>query len=496
MNNILPNSEYYIDGRYVLAQAYAGSRNFTEAENVLRGIVNNYNTSSNYHYNVYLKIAYLKYEMGEYSQSNLALDEIGGEFGLYDRVLMAYAWNNYKAELLKEQDERSFEIAKKYISILTQEFSTSDYYLEAKTLLAYIYQLEKNSQGAIAQYEYVYQSGHTKNVSDQNLRASERIRQDLYQLESEKATALQKNEEGTYLASRSRFLVLQDSLLSMKYADLSPNSMALQKETERLEAQIQQLDRLRALAIERNSPDMIDRIDDLRERLTDQLEDAREMSTYSFLGKNYYDEHPLARKESLSEDQSRKLNAMRAEALSESQNLKKKLSDIDTRTNRARGAKNYKQMVFLDIQRDRYKDLLRKYDLLHTVTYDVDPMASDIQLDKWSNYGAFGIANVNFAVRQDEKNEVAYYSRQIDTINQILNNRKTLLDYKVKLIDGEINFMTRKVRQQERLRERAELDRKFEESYFDTHTSEFQSTETQPPDFNTEEEETLPDNEN
>ena len=41
--------------------------------------------------------------------------------------------------------------------------------------------------------------------------------------------------------------------------------------------------------------------------------------------------------------------------------------------------------------------------------------------------------------------------------------------------------MTRRVRQQERLRERAELDRKFQESYFDTHTSEFEETETVPP---------------
>ena len=41
--------------------------------------------------------------------------------------------------------------------------------------------------------------------------------------------------------------------------------------------------------------------------------------------------------------------------------------------------------------------------------------------------------------------------------------------------------MTRKVRQQERMRERAELDRKFEESYFDTHTSELQESEEAPP---------------
>ncbi|MCK4754644.1 MAG: hypothetical protein KAS58_05380, partial [Calditrichia bacterium] len=97
-------------------------------------------------------------------------------------------------------------------------------------------------------------------------------------------------------------------------------------------------------------------------------------------------------------------------------------------------------------------------------------------------------ANVNFSVRQGNKEKIGYYSQQIDTINRILNNRKTLLDYKIALIDGEINFMTRKVRRQERLRERAELDRKFEESYFDTHTSEFQETGTSPPDFNQEEE--------
>ena len=83
----------------------------------------------------------------------------------------------------------------------------------------------------------------------------------------------------------------------------------------------------------------------------------------------------------------------------------------------------------MDIERDRYKDLHKKYDFFQTVAYDMDLTDSEIQLEKWSNYGAFGIANVNFSVRQDNKNKVAYYSQQIDKINQILNNRKSLLDY-------------------------------------------------------------------
>ena len=46
--------------------------------------------------------------------------------------------------------------------------------------------------------------------------------------------------------------------------------------------------------------------------------------------------------------------------------------------------------------------------------------------------------------------------------------------------------MTRKVRQQERLREREELNRKFEESYFDTHTTEVENTSDVPPEFDEE----------
>ncbi len=488
LNNILPASEFYIDARYVLAQAYVGASKFDEAENVLLGIVNNYNTPPDYHFNVYLKLAYISYEKGTYQQAIGYLDNIGGNFSLYDRVLMAYGWNHYKEELLTEEKNRNFDIVKKYLYILTQEFPNSDYYLEAKSLLAYIYQLEKNTHGAIQQYEYVYQTSHTQNISNVNIQTRDRIKNQLYNIETEKNRAIQTNQEMEYLQANDRYLSLQDSLMVLSYAELSPNSIALQREIQRIQTQIEQLDHLRTLAVERNSADMIDRIDDLRENLTSELEDARELESYSILGINYYDEHPHARKESLTEDQNKKIKEMRADTEKQQQELGNRIKDIDAKKERARRSKNYRELVLLDIQRDRYSELLRKYDFMHTVTYDMEVAESEIQLQKWSNYGAFGIANVNFSVRQGNKEKIAYYSQQIDTINRILNNRKTLLDYKIALIDGEINFMTRKVRRQERLRERAELDRKFEESYFDTHTSEFQETGTSPPDFNQEEE--------
>ena len=54
----------------------------------------------------------------------------------------------------------------------------------------------------------------------------------------------------------------------------------------------------------------------LRERLTGELEDAQDQKSYSILGVNYYDEHPHARKESLTEDQNKKITGMREEAIS------------------------------------------------------------------------------------------------------------------------------------------------------------------------------------
>ncbi len=124
--------------------------------------------------------------------------------------------------------------------------------------------------------------------------------------------------------------------------------------------------------------------------------------------------------------------------------------------------------------------LQKKFDQLATVAYDMDVQNSQVNLQKWTDYGAFGMADVNYSVKQSKLQKRAYYIDQINKINQILNGRKELLEYKIGLVDGEIGYMTRKVRQQERMRERAELDRKFEESYFDTHTSEVPESEEAP----------------
>ena len=67
--------------------------------------------------------------------------------------------------------------------------------------------------------------------------------------------------------------------------------------------------------------------------------------------------------------------------------------------------------------------------------------------------------------------------KKIEAINKFLQLRRQNVEHKIRQINDAIVVMTRKVRQQERLRKREELMKQFEESYFDTHDTEIQYEE-------------------
>jgi len=383
--------------------------------------------------------------------------------------------------LAKPVVERDFGMTKRYLNLLINEFFASDYLLEAKSLLGYVYQLEEKTNDAIRQFDYVFRSNYTKSMSDKNLEDQDRLRQQLALAKDQKEKAISENNRSGFIQARQRYSNLQDSLLNLSYSDLSANSMAARNEIKRIQDQIQELERLKQIARERNSRSLVSRIEELQESLNDALDDFPELTYNPNFGMNYFDEHPVARKASVLEDRNAKILSMRNDAMKQKSEIESKLLEISADIDRARTRKEYKSLIHLEIKRDKFEALKKKYDQILTATFDMDLQDAPINLQEWSDYGAFGIANVNYAVKQTKLNQRSYYIDQINKINQILNSRKELLDYKISLIDGEVNYMTRRVRQQERLRERAELDRKFQESYFDTHTTEFEETETVPP---------------
>jgi TolA-binding protein len=483
LNAIFPSSDYYVDARYLMAQAYIGANNLQESENVLSGLIKDYTLSSDYYFNVLLKLSYVKYEKGEYLPAIHYLDQIGGNFPWYDRVLLSYGWNYYKMELQKTKDQvRDFNYAKHYLQLLLDSFLTSDYYLEAKSLLGYIYQLEEQAGSAISEFDAVFRSRFTKEGTDQTLVKRDSLENKLLNLEAERYTALTQNNVQSFSTSQYQYSEVQDSLLLIGYEDQALAWQATESEVDKIKEQIRELDRLKKIAADRNSTALVARIENLQDRLEASIEHASSVSGKEQQSVGYLASNSAARRESVIEDQNKKIEQIRQEIQSQKQLLDNALLDLSGEIDRARAAKSFKRMVHLEVKRDQYEALKNRYDVLATYIYDLNPQATNINLQKWSDYSAFGIANVNYAVKQNKLDQRAFYLDQINKINQILNSRKMTLDFMINQIDGEISFMTRRVRRQERLRERAELNRKFEETYFDTHTTESEETQAQPPE--------------
>ena len=482
LSEIPGSSEFYIDGQYLLAQAYVGAENLEDAIRVLQIVLDNYNLDPQYHFMLNMKLGYLMYEKGDYFQAINYFNDIGSNFSLYDRVLIGYAWTYYLIELQKPENQlKDFIYAKKYIQILLDEYYASDYVLEAKSLLGYILQVEEDADNAIKEFDDVFRARYTKEQSDQNLAVRENVRSQMAIAVSDRNDALAAYNQNDYIISQGRYSTLQDSLLQLSYSDLSASSGAAFSEIRKIQTQIDELERLKGVARQKNDEYMIIRIEELQEKLRDTISDNFPEQPDPRLGVNKYDEFPIARKESVRENQNAKVLAMREDVLNERNYIKSKLDEISVAVNRARQRKDYKDLVQLEIQQEKFQSLLKKFDQMNTYVYDLSLDDSQVDLQKWTDYGAFGVADVNYSVKQKKIQKRSYYVEQIYKINQILNGRKDLLEYKINLIEGEVSYMTRKVRQQERMRERAELDRKFEESYFDTHTSELQESEEAPP---------------
>ncbi len=477
-------SSLYREARFILAEAYAGMGNYAEAQKEFKALITNVNNEPEFHFTVLLKLGYLSYEMGDFDGALRYFDQIAGSFSAYDRVLIGYGWTLYKKELnKKDPSKRDFSSAEKYLQALIDNFYGSDYILEARTLLGYVQQLQENVNGALENYEYAFKAKEVKQLSDtlnyeyNLLNKTKKIAEKLQE------KALQKNNPTAFHKAYNTVKRVKGPLTRLGYVDMSASGVALKSEISRLNKQLAELDRLKKKAQERQNKRLVQRIEKMQLKIYRAVNSVPKTNQSAF-GFNYFDAHPLARKESVAEDNNKKITRLREDTQKQREEIHRKIAKIDMEIQAARSKRNYKKMIQLELSRESLADLAKKLDFLDTRTYSMELAKTDINLNHWSNYGAFGMTNVRFAVRKAKAEEVARYQEQIQDINDFLELRKRNIEHKIHQIDDEITLMTRRVRQQERQREREELKRQFEESYFDTHDTELdydQGNTTQPP---------------
>ena len=479
LNRIGRNSVYYPQALYLSSEAYVGVGNFVEAERILKDLAFNYHLSPDFHDKVLLKLGLLEYELGNYRNAINFFDMISQNFSQYDRVLLGYAWSYFKLEMNKPSlQDRDFSQARQYLELLIDTFYGSDYLLEARTLLAYIYQQQNQIDAALRNYRYVFEARDVKELSDEINEETRVLGQYIDLAKKIEERGLAKENPELFTRAYKLRTKLYKPYLRFRYLDLSSSGFAVQSEMERLEAQLKELQKLKDLAKERQRKDLVKKIERMELKIYQAMNSLRIERSPQVLGVNYFDVHPLARKESVIEYRNKEILKMRQELRKQKQEIVKRLSQLDIQINQAQKEKNYRKLVALELSKERFQDLLKKIDFLETQSYTSDLMQSTINLNKWSDFGAFGLTNVKFNVKTMTTKQIEDMQKKIEAINKFLQLRRQNIEHKIRQINDAIVVMTRKVRQQERLRKREELMKQFEESYFDTHDTEIQYEET------------------
>ncbi len=480
-NEISPNSQYSRQASFALAEAYAGTGNLAESAKIFQDLLAIEGLNPDFRSVLLLKMGYLAYENGDYLGAISFFDKIPGSFEKYDRVLIGYGWSHYKLELEKPlHQERDFSYAKKYLELLLEVFYGSDYILEARSLLGYIHQLEAKPNKALENFEYTFGAKETKLLSDQLNQELDAL-QDVYSTtERLEDKSLEEQNLAAFTRANKVKNKLRQPIAELKYMDLSATGVAKSNEVNRLKGQLEELDRLKKLAIDKGSNRLVDRIEKMQLKIYRAV-NAIPIRERSGLGINYFDEHPLARKQSVLEHENAKIMRMREELNNQQKLVYQNIAELDAQITQAKATRSYRKLVDLELSRDRFVDLKNQLDQLETQAFSFEIKSSDINLNRWADYGAFGMANVNFAIKNQKKERLEYMQKQIREIDNFLQRRKASVEHKIAQIDDEITLMTRRVREQERRREREELRRQFEETYFDTHDTELEQPNTTSP---------------
>ncbi len=474
LSNIPADNPYYHLAQYFIGNAYADSQLLDEAAQAYAGLVQSKATPPYLHARALYKLGILEYERRNYARAVAYLELIQPGFNMYDRVLNALAWAYFEQERSKEAGEtQNFAMAAYYAQKLLDEFYASPYKMEASSLLAYIHQLVGEPVEAIGLYRNVYQTKVKRTEIENYLDERRRLENLYWEALSARNKALQANNSQAYVKADALISRLDGEIARLDLSEASPAGLALQNEAASVIRQIRELNRLRLLAEERGNKLAVKRIDSLQTRLGIALEsfpaEVLEEAEYT----NLFDDYPVSKYIAEEEDMRQQMFNKREEIRLDIQELDRLLVRVDDQISMAKVNQKFSLVNQLERKKLRLQQIRKRYDnLLSAVYQEGEDSPTYPEFNKWADLGAFGIINVYFDQKQQMQNQLVKVADVLGRVNNQLNRRKQVIEDKIKKIEAEVRFMTMKARMEERARLRAERDRAFRESYFDTRESE------------------------
>ena len=353
-------------------------------------------------------------------------------------------------------------------------YYASPYRMEATGLLAYINQLVSKPNQAINLYREVYQ----EKVKYGSIESYLQERQSLENLYREALTArenaLRENNPDAYMKANELVFSLKTELESIDLAESSSTGLGMIREANAVIAQIKESNRLKLVAIENENKKAVKRIDSLQVRLAAMLETFPPEVLEQASGVNFFDDYPVSKYVAEEQYRYQDMVSKQEYIANEMARITELISRVDNQIDLAKNIyKNYDVVAKLEHKRGRLRALEKRYDFMmasiQQFDYDGNPYP---EFNRWGDLGAFGIINVYFDQKQQMQDKLVQVADVFEQVNTQLDYRRQVIEDKIKKIEAEVRFMTMKARMEERTRLRAERERAFRESYFDTRESE------------------------
>ncbi len=466
-------SEYYFFAQYLVGTVYTAGQNYDLAYDIFESMAMSRKTPPEFNNRSLLKLSQISYERGDYLASIDYAELVPKTFRRFDKVLNILLWSHFMMEKERQPDplQRDFTQAKIYAFKLLQDYYSSEYRMEAESLLGYMYQSENDLMLAKDFYTDVYKSKMERNDLRENLILTDSLLGLHQDAVTRKENALRNDDRETYIeaagVSEEYYRKAWDELI----ADKSGIGARVSSEITDLVNQLSELNQLKKIAVRQENEYAIKKIEGLMDGIKSSLDLYSKEDIQRALFINAY---PVAKKVAIADFQAQKNEELQQDIKEEMVQIDVQLERLNVEIERAKLMKNYELLVALE-QKERHLFEIRKnYDQLFTFAMGLEPGESYEDFDRWGEFGAVGIIDVNFGQRDKLQGQMSKVSTVYNSIMDRISQKREVVEDQLKKIDAEIRFMTMKARLEERQRLRAEREQSFRETYFDTRTSEFE----------------------
>jgi hypothetical protein len=291
------------------------------------------------------------------------------------------------------------------------------------------------------------------------------------QAKDQEEKALREDDREGYLRAASMGNYLEAQIWNSQISSKSSIGDEVALEVNDLVNRLAELDQLKAIAEEQQNTAAAERIDGLMKEISSSLENYTQEDIRQAV---YVNAYPVAKKVADYDYRTQKDLQLQESVYQELQLVDIQLEKLNQEIERSKMIGNYDRVVMLEQKQRKLTEIRKKYDQLYVYAMGIVPAEAYPEFDRWGDFGAVGIIDVNFGQRDKLQTQMSRVSTVYNSINDKIAKRREIVEDQLKRIEAEIRFMTMKSRLEERQRLRAEREQSFRETFFDTRTSEFE----------------------